>query len=248
MVHAFANKRRLLALTCAAGVLTLSACQSHSMREQSVRHAVDAQRGTDHLLKQRSVQPPSVAGQPDAAVIPGLDRAKTQTTNQYGASGYGMGTGTLSRIGSSGLRGDDPASRLEAELDSAGMADVHVLVADGTVFLAADGQQAGSDPLQRKLLSGTGGLSGKGAEPGPHGGIGIRSVQPDAQAQDTLAAAEAWLKRQGAGERIVAAAGPEAVDIVERLRSSSPASGSAGRAADLARLTHLAQGEGKNSK
>lgn len=241
MANEIATKRRLLALACAASVLTLSACQSHSVREQAARQAVDAQRGADHLLKQRSVQKPNVAGQPDAAVIPGLDRAKTQTTNQYGATGYGMGTGTLSRIGSSGLRGDDPASRLEAELESAGMAGVHVLVADGTVFLATDAQQAGAgnDPLQRKLLSGTGGLSGKGAEPGPHGGIGIRSVQPDAQ--NTLAAAEAWLKRQGAGERIVAAAGPEAVDIVERLRSSSPASGSASRAADLARLTRLAQ-------
>ncbi|MDG0809544.1 hypothetical protein [Cohnella rhizosphaerae] len=240
MATPIATKRRMLAFACAAGVLTLAACQSHSLREQSVRQAADAQRVIDDRLKLKSVQPPQIAGQHDAAVIPSVDRDKTRTTNQYGATGQGMGSGVLSRIGSSGLRGRAASSDLEAELAGAGLAGVRVLVANDTVFLAAKerGPSASStDPLQRKLLSGTGGLSGKGPEPGPHGGVGIRSV--DADKTDTLAAAEQWLKDRGYGERIVAIAGPEAVALIDRLRSRGADGTSGSHDQDIAKLMRM---------
>lgn len=241
MAIARTNKRRALALACAAGVLTLTACQSHLSREQAARQGAEAQRNVDDRLKLQSVQPPQVAGQPDAAVIPGVGRDKTRTTNQYGATGYGMGSGTLSRIGSSGLRGQGASSDLEAELAGAGLGGVRALVANDTVFLAARDRgpsASAADPLQRKLLSGTGGLSGKGPEPGPHGGIGIRAVDTDKT--DTLAAAEQWLKDRGFGERIVTVAGPEAVALIERLQAQGADGTSGSHDRDIAQLMKLA--------
>lgn len=240
MATPIATKRRMLAVACAAGVLTLAACQSHSLREQSTRQATDAQRVVDDRLKLKSVLPPQIAGQHDPAVIPSVDRDKTRTTNQYGATGQGMGSGVLSRIGSSGLRGRGASSDLEDELAGAGLAGVRVLVANDTVFLAAKdrGPSASSaDHLQRKLLSNTGGLSGKGPEPGPHGGVGVRSVDTDKT--DTLAAAEQWLKDRGFGERIVTVAGPEAVALMDRLRSQGADGTSGSYDQDLAQLMQM---------
>ncbi|MFD2330236.1 hypothetical protein ACFSR7_13385 [Cohnella sp. GCM10020058] len=241
MANAIATKRRMLAIACAASVLTLAACQSHSLREQSVKQAADAQRIVDDRLKMHSVQRPQIAGQHDPAVIPSVDREKTRTTNQYGASGQGMGSGVLSRIGSSGLRGRGTSSDLEAELAGAGLAGIRVLVANDAVFLAAKDRgpsASAADPLQRKLLSGTGGLSGKGPEPGPHGGVGIRSVDTDKT--DTLAAAEQWLKDRGYGERIVTVAGPEAVALIDRLRSQGADGTSGSHDQEIAQLMRLA--------
>lgn len=241
MATATAKKRRMLAIACAAGVLTLAACQSHSLREQSARQAADAQRGADDVLKLRSVQPPQIAGQHDAGVIPGVDRDKTRTTNQYGATGYGMGSGVLSRIGSSSLRGRGASSDLEAELAGAGFSGVRVLVANDTVFLAAKDRgpsSSSTDHLQRKLLSNTGGLSGKGPEPGPHGGVGINATKTEAS--DELTQAEQWLKDRGAGERIVTVASPEAVALIDRLRAQGADGTSGGHDQDIAQLMRMA--------
>lgn len=241
MATAIATKRRMLAIACAAGVLTLTACQSHSLREQSARQAADAQRIVDDRLKLKSVQPPQIAGLHDPAVIPSVDRDKTRTTNQYGATGQGMGNGVMSRIGSSGLRGRGASSDLEAELAGAGLAGVRVLVANDTVFLAAKdrGPSASStDHLQRKLLSNTGGLSGKGPEPGPHGGVGVNGAKTDAA--DELAQAERWLKDRGAGERIVTVASPEAVALIDRLRAQGADGTSGSYDRDIAQLMRLA--------
>ncbi|CAI6075870.1 hypothetical protein [Cohnella sp. JJ-181] len=241
MATANAKKRRALAIACAASVLALTACQSHNLREQSARQAADAQQGADDMLKLRSVQPPQVAGQPDPAVIPSVGWDKTRTTNQHGATGYGMGSGVLSRIGSSGLRGQGVSSDLEAELTGAGIVGVRVFVADDTIILAANerGPTDGtSDPLQRKLLSNTAGSSGKGPEPGPHGGFGISTI--DTEALDTLTTAEQWLKKSGFGERIVTVASPEAVATIDRLRAQEANGASGSRDEDIAKLMRMA--------
>jgi hypothetical protein len=98
-------------------------------------------------------------------VIPSIDRAKKKTTNQHKQTTSGIGTNVYSLIGSSSLHDGGISSHLESRLAGEGIAGIKVFVLDDTVILARAQPETTStryDEMQRKVLSNTSGVSGKG--------------------------------------------------------------------------------------
>jgi hypothetical protein len=221
--------------------LTLTACQQRN--NDSLQHARAIQESTDHHLKARSNNPHTDGGHGNPSVIPSVDRVKTRTTNEYGTTSYGMGSSVYSIIGSSGLHSEGISSHLESRLSGAGIDGVKVFTLDDRVILAAEKRTKTSsryDPLQHKVLSNTGGQSGRGPEPysseGTFGSGGAKD--------DNMELAAEWVRNQmGQQVKIMKVIDPEAVKVINRIRSKDTASPRA-LSADIRKLLELASNRG----
>lgn len=203
-------RRRWLALPLGL-ILTLGACQpsgtdggeaAEDMQSAAVRPAADA----------RSAQPA------DPSAIPSEAGPKFRTTNERGQTSYGLGTSVYSLIGSSGLHSDGFSSHLESRLSSEGIDGVKVFVIDDMVVLGTEEPHATAaeyDPLQRKVLSFTEGLSAKqdqfGAEE-TRGGSGA--------AEDNLTRAAGRIQDFIGGRvKVATVTGKRAVETIERIKA-----------------------------
>lgn len=204
--------------------LVLAACQiqNNTVREKSA--AAKNQMALDKQLKAHTHHHPNVAGQPNADIIPSVDRDKNRTTNEQGATTHGMGTSVYSIIGSSGLHSQGLSSHLESRLNGEGIPDIKVFALGDTVILASKDRKMNAaqyDPLQQKLLNPNGGLSAKGPE--GSGRMSAKSAGP-AEGQDNLAAAEKWIRdNMGNGVNVKTVVDSGAVDAIDRIRSGSEA-------------------------
>jgi len=115
-------------------------------------------------VRTQSINHPAAPG--NEIVIPSVDRDKKLTTNANGTTHSGMGTNVYSSIGSSHLHSGGPSTRLEAQLNAAGIHGVQALVLPDAVILCPATAQSLSinqmDPMQAHLISGFSGSSARG--------------------------------------------------------------------------------------
>ncbi|WNC14625.1 hypothetical protein [Brevibacillus brevis] len=154
-----------------------SRTQSSQQGAQSAQHgAQSAQQGTQtgqHGTQTgqqatHTAQTQNQAATGTETVIPSVDREKKLTTNAQGTTHSGMGTNVYSTIGSSHLHGGGPSTKLEAQLNAAGIHGVQALIVQDAVVLCPS--TAGSqsinqmDPMQSHLISHLSGSSYRGSE------------------------------------------------------------------------------------
>jgi hypothetical protein len=154
-------------------------------------------------------------------IIPNQFGPKVRTTNEQGNTTYGLGTSVYSLMGSSGLHSSGFSSHLESRLSGEGVDGVKVFVFDDTVILATENRHATSaqlDPMQRKLLSPTGGQTATGPEPNSDvGTTGSFKV-----ADDNLAQAKQRIQAMMGGDvRVLTATGAKAVQAIDRIRANT---------------------------
>lgn len=150
----------------------------------------------------------------DGSVIPSETSEKTRTTNAQGTTYSGMGQDIYGSIGSSGVHEGGISSYFESILKGEGINGVNVFVIDDTVVLARAKSEMTShqyDHVQRDVLSGTRGMSGKGD---PHG---LRSGKTGG---DNLDQARAKINEMFNGNvKILTATDPKTPDLVNRITS-----------------------------
>ncbi|CDN41858.1 MULTISPECIES: hypothetical protein [unclassified Paenibacillus] len=151
--------------------------------------------------------------------IPSIDRNKKTTTYEHAGTTHGLGTSTYSLIGSSGLHSGGFSSHLQSRLKADGIEGVKVFVFDDHVILASSKRgmtSASYDPMQKKLLSGTAGFSGHGAENTKSAGTyGVKSVDAS-----TLEEAKAKLKEYlGDQVDVDSIESSKAIELIDKLRS-----------------------------
>jgi hypothetical protein len=155
------------------------------------------------------------------SVIPSASGYKTQTTNEHRSTTNGLGTSVYSLIGSSSLHSDGFSSHLESRLNGEGIDGVKVFVFDDTVILATEKRQptaAQLDPVQQKVLSPTGGQSGRGPEPNRD----VGTYGSDKTGTDNLTQAEQRIKGiMGGNVKVLTATGAKAVETINRVRANA---------------------------
>jgi hypothetical protein len=186
-------------------IMLLAACQSNTKENQDQPKSIAS--GHTHLN--------------DAAVIPSVDSTKIRTTNEHGGTSYGMGSSVYSMIGSSGLHSDGFSKHLESRLSGAGIDGVKVLVIDDMVILAAESRTSTAsqyDPVQQKVLSITGGQSGRGPEPNsPPGTLGSGGA-----IDNNLDMAANRIKDfMGGNVKVLTVTGSEAVNTIQRIQDNA---------------------------
>jgi hypothetical protein len=185
------------------------------------------QRGSDvNQVKTQSAPVGHDAHLKHPDVIPNQFGPKIRTTNEQGNTTYGLGTSVYSLMGSSGLHSNGFSSHLESRLSGEGIDDIKVFVLDDSVILATEIRHATSaqlDPMQRKVLSPTGGQSATGPEPNNDVGTpGSGKV-----ADDNLSQAVQRIKEMMGGDvRVLTVTGARAVRTIDRIRTNTTAGGS----------------------
>ncbi|MBD2843939.1 hypothetical protein IDH44_01935 [Paenibacillus sp. IB182496] len=247
--------RNKLAAALLIGMLTLTAC-TNGMVNDGTNH-IGNNNGGDELNGnganngmnggngEMTNQAHGMTGMHGEAFIPGASGVHSKTTNERGATTYGMGTSTYSRIGSSGLQSEGFSSHLESRLSGAGIDGVSVLVIDDLVVAATEREEMTAsqyDPMQRKVLSQTGGFSGHGQEPGSRVGTYGTEPEPGMEQDNNLEQAVDKIHEfMGANVKILTATSPEAVELIQRIRSEAHGERPGrGMADDIVKLLELA--------
>lgn len=210
-------------------VLLLSACTDTNPE------AMDQPNNEDNLTNVSDHDAHSTRDLNDPSVIPSETSDKTRTTNEDGTTYSGMGQNIYSSIGSSGIHEGGISSYFESILEGRGITGVKVFIVDDSVVLArkkADTTSHEYDNMQRDLLSGTEGMSGKG-EP-----KGINSSQDENH--DNLHQAKNEINDMFNGNvKILTATDPNAVTIIERIKEDIKSSSYQSAADDLLKLLKM---------
>ncbi|MGG0937435.1 hypothetical protein ABHN11_15230 [Brevibacillus centrosporus] len=157
---------------------------------------------------------------PGDIVIPSVDREKKVTTNSLGTTSNGMGTNVYSSIGSSHLHSDGPSTKLEAQLNAAGVHGIQALVLKDAVVICPATVRSQSvnqmDPMQTHLLSNFTGSSARGNEhttPGTAGTLGRSDLNT------TLSQARAQIhKLYGKKTRVLTVTSKPGIDAFEQVK------------------------------
>jgi len=149
-------------------------------------------------------------------VIPSVDRAKKKTTNAAKSTTNGLGTNVYSLMGSSGLHDGGISSHLESRLSAAGIPGIKVFVLDDTIILARAKQEVTStsyDEMQKKVLTNTSGMSGKG---------NLDGVDPAKQApDDNLTKAKDLMNKAFDNQvQILTVTDPKAMTLIDGLKAN----------------------------
>ncbi|WP_188456778.1 hypothetical protein [Virgibacillus oceani] len=170
-------------------------------------------------------------------IIPSENSDKTRTTNENGATSSGMGQNIYSSIGSSGIHEGGVSSYFESILEGVGITGVKVFVVDDSVVLARNKQQTTSheyDDMQRDLLSGTEGMSGKGEMKG------IKDNGP--KTFDNLDQAKSKMNEMFNGNvKILTVTNPKAVDLIEGIKENIMDSSYEAASEELVELLNMAK-------
>ncbi|WP_099157827.1 hypothetical protein [Virgibacillus ndiopensis] len=149
-------------------------------------------------------------------IIPSETSEKTRTTNENGTTYSGMGQNIYSSIGSSGIHEGGISSYFESILEGEGITGVKVFVVDDSVVLARNQKQTTSheyEDMQRNLLSGTEGMSGKGEPQGVDDSKG--------ESHDNLDQAKAKINEMFNGNvKILTVTDPKAVELIEGIKEN----------------------------
>ncbi|SFA85378.1 hypothetical protein SAMN04488072_102329 [Lentibacillus halodurans] len=152
----------------------------------------------------------------DPSLIPSETGDKRLTTSEDGDTNEGIGQNIYSSIGSSGVHEGGISSYFESILEGQGITGVKVFVIDDSVVLARNKEETTSheyDNMQRELLSGTEGMSGRG-EP-----EGVEDNQNESY--DNLDQAHQEIDRMFNGNvKILTVTNPDAVDTIEQIKDN----------------------------
>lgn len=152
----------------------------------------------------------------DPSVIPSETGDKKQTTNEQGTTYSGMGQNIYSSIGSSGIHTGGISSYFESILKGVGITGVKVFVVDDSVILARKKEATTSHEysnMQRNLLSGTEGESGKGEPEGINGSTN--------ESQDNMKQAKEEINDMFNGNvKILTATDPQALDVIKSIEKN----------------------------
>ncbi|MED4583740.1 hypothetical protein P9578_13220 [Brevibacillus choshinensis] len=206
-------------------VLLLTACnyqaapQQHPARTQSMQHA------------------------PGDIVIPSVDREKKVTTNAHGTTSTGMGTNVYSSIGSSHLHSDGPSTKIEAQLNAAGVHGIQALVLKDAVVICPATTRSQSvnqmDPMQSHLLSNFTGSSARGPEhttPGTAGTLGRSDLNT------TLSQARAQIQKlYGKNTRVLTVTSKPGIDAFEQVKKHARETGQGANAPAIQKLMREAK-------
>ncbi|GIN88108.1 hypothetical protein J6TS2_44940 [Heyndrickxia sporothermodurans] len=188
-------------------LLVLAACTS--------QQGANNRQGVNNTNTQRPMDV-STNNDRSANVIPSVDRTKKMTTNQDGNITSGMGTNVYSLIGSSSLHDGGISSHLESRLSGEGIPGIKVFVLDDTIILARAKHETTSthyDNMQKEVLSGTRGMSGKGEKEG------VKNINTDVD--DNLNHAKRIMNDAFGGHvQILTITNPKAPGLIDRIKSN----------------------------
>ncbi|MGN7357853.1 hypothetical protein ACTHPF_10820 [Paenibacillus sp. SAF-054] len=169
-----------LAVPAFCAVIALTACNTNGnqTKTQSKTAPVRIQSDTSYMNGGRG----SGEHINSIKVIPRYSGDKRNTTNEYGTTYSGMGSGIYSRIGTSSLHDTPESKTLEDRLASAGLTGVTVLTLGDSVYIGDPEQHThmrNSKPQPHKVLSPHEGSSGKGymSQKGTGYSIGNRDIK-----------------------------------------------------------------------
>ncbi|WP_433939739.1 hypothetical protein [Paenibacillus lautus] len=205
-------------------LLSLTACLNQTDNQQNAQSTQPGNADTVHLHS--------------ADVIPSYHGPKTETTNVQGKTTSGMGMSVYSMIGSSSLHEGGVSSHVQSRLAGQGIDGVKAFVLNDTIVLARAESKVSSnhyDSMQKKVLSQTEGMSGKG-EPN-EGVMGVKAVDNDNMSQ----AKEQVKKMFNEEVQILTVTNPQAPALIDRIATKlhdSPRDESIAR--DISELLRMA--------
>lgn len=218
-------RKRALTIMAAGAIMVFSACTNE--QEDAADQENDAN-GTDANNTHHHLEDPSL--------IPSETGDKKLTTSEDGDVNEGIGQNIYSSIGSSGVHEGGISSYFESILEGQGITGVKVFVIDDSVVLARNKEETTSheyDNMQRELLSGTEGMSGRG-EP-----EGVNDNQNESH--DNLNQAEQEIDRMFNGNvKVLTVTNPDAVDTIEQIRDNIMDSSYQAASEDLLKLLNMA--------
>ncbi|MGG1658917.1 hypothetical protein [Brevibacillus sp. NRS-1366] len=206
-------------------VLLLTACTNQAAPQRPTRTQSMAPATPQQLTQ---TQPTHNVGNPDT-VIPSVDRDKKLTTNAHGTTYSGMGSNLYSSIGSSHLHSGGPSTKLEAQLNAAGVHGVQALIVNDMVFLAPSTAKSQSinhmDPMQSHLLNNFAGSSNRGSEPSDNipgkgsAGNGTAGTLGTSDRNATFEQARAQVERMyGTDAEVRIVTSKKGVDALEKVK------------------------------
>jgi hypothetical protein len=153
-------------------------------------------------------------------VIPSVDRTKKVTTTANGTTFNGMGTNVYSSIGSSHLHSGGPSTRLEAQLNAAGIHGVQALVLRDAVVICPATSRSLSinqmDPMQAHLISSFTGSSARGNE---HATPGTAGTLGTSDRKTTFQHARAQIQRlYGKNTRVLTVTSRAGIEAFEQVK------------------------------
>ena len=213
-------------------VLALSACTNKEPR------AVGQDEPNVEQTKSIYDNPPKGAEDlSDPLLIPSESGDKTETTNEYGTRYKGMGNNIYSTIGTSGIHEGGVSSYFESILKGEGITGVKVFVVDDSVVLARKKAETTSheyDDTQKKVLSGTEGMTGK-EEPQPQ-----EMEHGNNDAHDNLNQAQSMMDDMFNGNvKILTVTDPKAVDLINNIEKNIKSSDYQKASDDILKLLNM---------
>lgn len=162
-------------------------------------------------------------------VIPSVDRDKKLTTNSHGTTYSGMGHALYSSMGSSHMHTGGPSTKLEAQLNAAGVHGVQALIVNDVIFLAPSTAKSQSinqmDPMQAHLISNFAGSSNRGHEPSdgtpgaPGAGHGTAGTLGTSDQGATFTQAKAQVERMyGTDAEVRVVTSKRGIDALEKVK------------------------------
>ena len=162
-------------------------------------------------------------------VIPSVDRDKKLTTNSHGTTYSGMGHALYSSMGSSHMHTGGPSTKLEAQLNAAGVHGVQALIVNDVIFLAPSTAKSQSinqmDPMQAHLISNFAGSSNRGHEPSdgtpgaPGAGHGTAGTLGTSDQGATFTQAKAQVERMyGTDAEVRVVTSKKGIDALEKVK------------------------------
>lgn len=175
----------------------------------------------------------------DPLLIPSETGDKRETTNEYGTKYKGMGNNIYSTIGTSGIHEGGVSSYFESVLKGEGISGVKVFVVDDSIVLARNKAETTSheyDNMQKKVLSGTQGQTGK-EEPQPQ-----EMEHNNNDAHDNLNQAQDMMDDMFNGNvKILTVTDPDAVDLINRIKKNIKSSAYQEASDDILKLLNMAK-------
>ncbi|MFC4617543.1 hypothetical protein ACFO4N_02220 [Camelliibacillus cellulosilyticus] len=212
--------KSVLIIPVLGALLALSGCSGHGGLLQNGQKSHAAQ---DQNMK----------------MIPSQNGPKRHTTNKYGTTSSGMGSDVYTRIGSSSIHEGGISSYFESRLKGYGITGVKVFIIDDTVILARMKPEVTStdyDDLQKHVLSGTSGMSGKGNQNGTTGGKG-------ASHDNLIKAKEKINKMFNNRVKILSVTDPKALDLVDKITKNLESGAYKAVSSDVLTLLQMASSQ-----
>lgn len=230
--------RKLALMTLILGfILMISACTNNEPRASEATQSGDVEQ-TKSVYDNPQEDDKNLA---DPLLIPSESGDKKETTNEYGGKYKGMGNNIYSTIGSSGIHEGGVSSYFESVLKGEGITGVKVFAVDDSIVLARNKPETTSheyDDVQRKVLSGTQGQTGK-EEPQPQE---QKMEHGNNDKLDNLNQAQEMMDDMFNGNvKILTVTDPKAIDLITNIKKSIESSDYQKASNEMVQLLNMAE-------